>query len=182
MIISIEDDIITIKTSSSDIFKIKVNVNTLDISGIKPRGCFDENDSGTIGIKSMDNGKVKLTVIWHDGSILQKEHNNEMIIVDHVHKKEPCKNCIDIYIGRPSILSNPFPITSYDNRKESLRKFKIYLKQQIILRTKVYHELRRIQILEEKNPNKIIRLLCFCKPLPCHGDILVQKLETKMLF
>jgi hypothetical protein len=106
-----------------------------------------------------------------------------MIIVEHLHEKKSYKiPCIDIYIGRPSILRNPFPITKDCTRKECIDKFKIYLKKEIALKTEVYQELRRVQMLEEKNPNKIIRLLCFCEPLPCHGDILIKKLENRMFF
>lgn len=106
-----------------------------------------------------------------------------MIIVEHLHKSKAYKvPCIDIYIGRPSILSNPFPITKDCTRSECINKFRVYLKTEIVNRTKVYKELRKIQMLEEKNPDKIIRLLCFCKPLPCHGDILLHKLENRMFF
>lgn len=106
-----------------------------------------------------------------------------MIKVAHLHKlKLEDQYCIDIFIGRPSILGNPFPITPYCNRRESLLKYRVYLKTQIVNRTAVYKELRRIQILEEKNPDKLIRLLCFCKPLPCHGDIILHKLQNRMFF
>lgn len=106
-----------------------------------------------------------------------------MIVVEHLHKlKYEKKYCIDIFIGRPSILGNPFPISKDCNRIESLAKYRVYLKNQIVNRTAVYKELRRIQILEEKNPDKLIRLLCFCKPLPCHGDILLFKLTNRMFF
>jgi hypothetical protein len=107
----------------------------------------------------------------------------EMIIVENLHKLKQYKvDCIDILIGRPSVLQNPFPITKDCTRAECLNKFRIYLKNEIIKKGIVYKELRRIQILEEQNTHKIIRLLCFCKPLPCHGDILLYKLENRMFF
>lgn len=106
-----------------------------------------------------------------------------MIIVENLHKlKYEEKYCIDILIGRPSVLGNPFPINQYCNRIESLAKYRVYLKKEIALKTAVYKELRRIQILEEKNPDKLIRLLCFCKPLPCHGDTILFKLINRMFF
>jgi hypothetical protein len=106
-----------------------------------------------------------------------------MIIIENIHKKKSYKKCIDIFIGRPSPLGNPFPINKDCNRSECINKYKVWLKQQTVNhKSEAYKELRRIQILEEKNPNTIIRLLCFCKPLPCHGDWLVYKLENRMFF
>lgn len=106
-----------------------------------------------------------------------------MINVYHVHKvKKDLVKYNDVFIGRPSVLGNPFPINKYCNRKECLAKYRVYLKTQIAKRTKVYNELRRIQMLEEKEPKKEIRILCFCKPLPCHGDIIKHKLQNRMFF
>ena len=105
-----------------------------------------------------------------------------MIVVANLYNLKKCNNCIDIMICRPSILGNPFHINKDRNRREVIKSYIVYLKQQIVKRTNVYKELRRIQMLEEKNPDKIIRLLCYCKPLPCHGDVIKYKLENRMFF
>jgi hypothetical protein len=77
--------------------------------------------------------------------------------------KEP----YDVYIGRPGRgqegkWGNPF--SSYKNGitvKESIDKFEEYLLNNIELMTDI-HEL------------KGKTLGCFCKPGPCHGDVLAK--------
>lgn len=105
-----------------------------------------------------------------------------MIEVVNLYNLKKCNNCIDIMICRPSILGNPFHITKKRSGKEAIKSYIIYLKQHIVKQTYIYKELKRIQMLEEQNPNKIIRLLCYCKPLPCHGDVIKHKLENRMFF
>lgn len=74
------------------------------------------------------------------------------------------KEKFDVYIGRPSIWGNPFKIGVDGNRKEVIAKYKDY----------VYHNPYLISSLHELK-GKILG--CYCKPLACHGDILVELLE-----
>ena len=73
-------------------------------------------------------------------------------------RKEP----YDIYIGRPSIWGNPFKIGRDGNREDVLEKFLSYLMERPILISRIKNEL------------KGKTLGCYCKPLPCHGDVLAQ--------
>ena len=69
----------------------------------------------------------------------------------------------DVYIGRPSEWGNPYVIGPDGTREEVIDKYERYLKifrPDLIIRAKVE--------LKDK------RLGCFCKPLPCHGDILAE--------
>jgi hypothetical protein len=68
----------------------------------------------------------------------------------------------DVYIGRPSEWGNPFRVGIDGNRKEVLKKFSQYINEHPELIEKAKKEL------------KGKRLGCWCKPLPCHGDILVK--------
>jgi hypothetical protein len=77
-------------------------------------------------------------------------------------KKEP----YDVYIGRGSKWGNPFKIGRDGNRKEVIEKYENYLLNSPEL-------MRDLQELKGK------RLGCYCKPLPCHGDILVKHLNKK---
>lgn len=67
-----------------------------------------------------------------------------------------------VYIGRGSDFGNPFKIGIDGNRDQVCEKFERYVMSKPELIAKVKQELRG------KN------LLCFCKPLRCHGDTLIR--------
>ena len=87
--------------------------------------------------------------------------------------KEP----YDIYIGRGSKWGNPFTtiknketlaIEIVDTSEEALSKYK----EHILSTPELYDSLCE---LEGKT------LGCFCKPKPCHGDILLELISQKNL-
>lgn len=67
-----------------------------------------------------------------------------------------------IYIGRPSKFGNPFVIGKHGNRDQVLLKYKEWLLSNPELCESAKHELKGKD------------LVCYCAPLPCHGDILLQ--------
>ena len=69
-------------------------------------------------------------------------------------KKEP----YDVYIGRPSKWGNPFEIGKDGDRMEVLRKYRMWISTQ--------------QLPFEELKGKVLG--CWCAPLPCHGDILME--------
>lgn len=78
-------------------------------------------------------------------------------------KKEP----YDVYIGRPSKWGNPFLIAEDGNREEVIEKYRKWIVNQPFLMNSL-HE------LEGKT------LGCWCKPKPCHGDVLIHLVEERM--
>jgi len=82
-------------------------------------------------------------------------------------KKEP----FDIYIGRPSKWGNPFTHIKDQNTLAkylvSTRKEAIDSYRQWILNGEGSYLLKDIEELRGKT------LGCWCKPLPCHGDVLI---------
>jgi hypothetical protein len=67
-----------------------------------------------------------------------------------------------VYIGRPSKWKNPYKIGKDGNRDEVIEKFRNYA----LLRL-------------EKEPNWLKPLVgkdlyCYCAPLRCHGDIIIE--------
>jgi len=72
----------------------------------------------------------------------------------------------DVYIGRGSIYGNPFVIGVDGNRKQCIEKYKDY----ILTNKELYDS---ILLLEGKT------LGCFCKPKPCHGDVICDLLNKK---
>lgn len=70
----------------------------------------------------------------------------------------------DVYIGRPSDWGNPFEIGPDGTREEVIEKYREYIKQRPDL------QLRFNELLGK-------RLGCYCRPRPCHGDVLVEMVE-----
>ncbi len=90
-----------------------------------------------------------------------------MTRVVHINK-EP----YDILIDRGTKWGNP-----YSHKNNTTAKFKVKTRVEAIL---MYEKWLDIQILEGKLDIEELRnkvLGCWCKPLSCHGDILVNKLK-----
>lgn len=75
-----------------------------------------------------------------------------------------------IYIGRPSKWGNPFKMRdpSLSERERVIAAYKKRLR--LFLRTKRFTKTDLRPLLGKK-------LLCYCHPLPCHGDVLVEVLR-----
>lgn len=87
-----------------------------------------------------------------------------------VHKRYPH----DVYIGRPSKWGNPFShIKSVSaciyvpTREEAIANYEIWLRYHPELMAAIKTELK----------GKVLG--CWCKPLPCHGDVLARIADTE---
>lgn len=67
-----------------------------------------------------------------------------------------------VYIGRPSKWGNPFYVNGRRSRHEAVGLYREYLSH--------HPELRAAAKKELKGKN----LVCFCAPLECHGDVLLE--------
>ena len=72
----------------------------------------------------------------------------------------------DIYIGRPSRWGNPYIMGKDGTREEVIEKYREWIVKQPYF----YEELHTL---------KGKRLGCFCKPLPCHGEVLIELVEKE---
>ena len=72
-------------------------------------------------------------------------------------KREP----FDVYIGRPSQWGNPFEIGKDGTRQQVIDKYREWVKTQPAL-------MSALPTLKGKT------LGCWCKPKPCHGDVLAE--------
>jgi len=68
-----------------------------------------------------------------------------------------------VFIGRPSMWGNPYPARGRRTRAEAIELYRRWLWRQI--------RAGRIS-LEELADLHGQDLVCFCKPKPCHGDVL----------
>jgi hypothetical protein len=94
----------------------------------------------------------------------------------------------NFYIGRPSILSNPFTYNgcrtniaklSLKTREDAIEAYKRYFDKMYGTNeefTKAFDEIYR----HYKNGEDIY-LQCFCKPKPCHGDYIAEQLQRKLI-
>lgn len=87
-----------------------------------------------------------------------------------------------IYIGRAikcwpaSPLANPFHIGPGQNRDKVLAHYREWLLERIEAGdTPIIKELGRIKALSKEGD---VRLVCWCKPKRCHGDIIRDVLES----
>ena len=104
---------------------------------------------------------------------------NKMIEVIHIKKDPDCINHPDyVYIGRGSKYGNPFSHLGFStahvkvaNRNEAIEKYTLWVNGFI-----------DIPGLKPPTKEDIVKLKgkilgCFCKPLPCHGDVLKSLAE-----
>jgi len=80
-------------------------------------------------------------------------------------KKHPC----DVYIGRPSKWGNPYPKEEgVRTRAEAIEAYRNY----ILSNPTLLADLRELE-------GKVLG--CWCHPLPCHGDVLLELLDERRL-
>ena len=113
------------------------------------------------------------------------------IIVYNSHNEDHTSEPNNFYIGRSESgnpLGNPFTFNgvrtsiaklSFKTREESIEAFRRYFKEMYGKDeeiTKAFDE-----IYEHYKNGEDIYLQCFCKPLPCHGDIIAKKLQQRFI-
>ncbi len=84
-----------------------------------------------------------------------------------------------IYVGRGTPLGNPFKLRNLGGeytREEALHMYYHWLRTEWKKNSLVKAELIRLAKLYKKTGNLV--LSCSCKPLACHGDIIVTALEA----
>ena len=71
-----------------------------------------------------------------------------------------------VYIGRGSAWGNPFVIGRDGDRAEVIEKYKGYAIGRV--------EMNKMWDIDWLEPLKGKDLVCFCAPLACHGDVLLE--------
>ena len=92
------------------------------------------------------------------------------------------------YIGRPSVLGNPF---THNGVRTNLAKLSFKTREDAIAAYEKYFDTMYgkddeftkafDEIYEHYKNGEDIYLQCFCKPLVCHGDIIADKLQRKLI-
>lgn len=92
-----------------------------------------------------------------------------MTTVAHKHQPPTEK---DVYIGRPSKWGNP-----YSHREGTAALFRVPTRAAAIEAYEKYIRARPGMVAQAKRELKGKRLVCWCHPLPCHGDVLAKIAE-----
>ena len=79
-------------------------------------------------------------------------------------------NKCDVYIGRGTPFGNPFRIGVDGDRKQVLDKYKEYF-----IKRGLTDPMFRDKVLSLKGKT----LGCWCVPLACHGDVIIEYLENE---
>ena len=96
------------------------------------------------------------------------------------------KNNYPIY--RPNILSNPYThikdkktLASYvcGSREEAIQEYDHYFDVMYSGNKEFKHKID--EIYDKYARGETVYLECYCKPLPCHGDIIRKKIEKMNL-
>jgi hypothetical protein len=87
-----------------------------------------------------------------------------------VMNKKAQRRLAGIWVDRwHSVLGNPFIEGRDGDREEVVALYRTWLRRQWKLGGKVKEAL--MQLVEFQGP---LKLLCWCKPLPCHADVLAD--------
>lgn len=81
----------------------------------------------------------------------------------------------EVYIGRPSVLGNPYVIGKHGTREVVVEMYRQWLWRELNKNNgnnAIMEELKRISCMEGD-----VRLGCWCKPSLCHGDIIVKAID-----
>lgn len=77
------------------------------------------------------------------------------------------------YVGRPTVLGNPYRIGRDGDRAAVIEKYRRWLWGRMQGDTPQRRELERLLGLAKTGP---LALACYCKPLACHGDVIKRAL------
>ena len=80
-----------------------------------------------------------------------------------------------VYVGRPSVLGNPFVLGCDGDRAAVIAQYRRWLWQQVQRESgAVWDELQRLATLAETTD---LTLGCWCSPQPCHADVIKSCIE-----
>ena len=108
------------------------------------------------------------------------------ITVVNKYKHKPTEN--DFYIGRGSVLGNPFTSKELNKtkakfqcscREESITKHLEYLRNEVLNNNRLICD--ALNSIYLKALNEEVFLVCFCAPKSCHGDNIKQLILEKLI-
>lgn len=80
-----------------------------------------------------------------------------------------------VYIGRPSVLGNPFPMQLESQRAYVVACYRRWLMARYQNDAAVFAELH--QLADRVKQGENLALQCWCAPCACHGDVIKAAIE-----
>lgn len=100
----------------------------------------------------------------------------EVVNTYHGYAKDPANG--NFYIGRGSPLGNPYKVSDL-GRGNCIEPYRGWLAQQIQAKTPsviaYLNEVAKASVQRQDG----VRLVCFCKPRACHGDVIKEVIEAR---
>ncbi|RLF67201.1 MAG: hypothetical protein DRN26_02900 [Thermoplasmata archaeon] len=111
------------------------------------------------------------------------ENHSGITVINKRDSSYKNKSCLPykIYIGRPSILGNPFSVRKY-GRSKCIQLFREMLLAALRASNPTPHQLRlqreieRLREIYQKHGTLLLE--CWCAPSACHGDVIKEILES----
>ena len=98
------------------------------------------------------------------------------IVVFNKHCESDTSWCFTVNVMRPSVLGNPFPITPTSPREIVIKKYRIWLFEQLKnVDSQQYREIQRLAVLYKNGAD--IGLICCCWPLECHASVIASAVK-----
>jgi len=90
-------------------------------------------------------------------------------------RRHPEEHALAVYVGRPSPLGNSFKMSKTMGREDMIARYALWLDEQLAWPdSAVTHEMARLRLILEEHGE--LTLVCWCAPLPCHGDAIRERL------
>ena len=111
-----------------------------------------------------------------------------MITVYNINDEDHTSSPNDYYIGRGSILGNPYTHIKdrqtkafyvVGTREEAIERYGHYF--DVMYTTNDSFKDRIDEIYDKYKSGEEVYLGCYCKPLPCHGDVIAEKLQERLI-
>lgn len=111
-----------------------------------------------------------------------------MVMIYIYNRRTETHNKNDFYIGRGSVLGNPYShikdrktkaIYEAKDRDDAIDKYSHYF--DLMYGSNKAFTQAIDEIFEVYKSGDDVFLGCFCKPLRCHGDVIKEKLEKRLI-
>lgn len=96
-------------------------------------------------------------------------------VVNKRYRHAPMANEVLVYVGRPSVLGNPFPMRGEEDRDHVVAQYRQWLDAQRRANSAAWREVKRLAALSAEG--KALALQCYCAPRKCHADVIKSAIE-----
>jgi len=93
------------------------------------------------------------------------------------NKRTDAPQAGDVYVGRPSPLGNPYVLSRDGDRATVIARYRRWLTAQLCEGpgNPAYDACARLFARAQGQP---LRLMCYCAPQACHGEVIVEAMRA----